>query len=75
MKWDIKLKYMTLIILVALQKKFSFMRCSFFGYLLSQTLRYAYSVCIFTIQGVLKMDNVIATLPKKVYEAEPFGIL
>ena len=36
------------------RKSFPLWGVAFFGSLLSQILRYAYSMCIFTIQGVLK---------------------
>ena len=54
-----KLKYMTSINMVALQKKFSYMRWSSFGSLLSQILKYTFSKRIFTIQDVLKMENTM----------------
>ena len=70
---------MTSIIRVALQKKVSYMRCSFYGSLFSQRLQYTFSKCIITIQDVLKkgkyhimgkklkyMNSItLVTLPKK----------
>ena len=75
--------------MVALQKKVSYMRWSFYGSLFSQRLQYTFSKCIITIQDVLKkvpynglkIDiyefNQFSCSPKKVflYEVETFWSL
>ena len=77
---------MTSINLVALPKKFAFVRWRLFG-AFCQIRIYTYSMCIFTIQGVLKngqchemglklkymISIIIAAIPKNVflYEVEP----
>ena len=50
----LKLRYMTLSSIVTLQKKFSFMRCTFLEAYLFQIFRYTFSKCFFTKQDVLK---------------------
>ena len=50
----LKLRYMTFSSIVTLQKKFSFMRRTFFEAYMFQIFRYTFSKCFFTKQDVLK---------------------